>query len=95
MRANSTRPAVTIAQKVVRAIAAWVVDAPTCLVISSWAQLPFIEARLATRPPRYTRLVPNRRVRPPPSSAAAMAVTTWGRNIVPYWVLDRCIARGR
>ena len=34
------RPKVTIAQKVVSAIAATVVDAPSSLVMSSWDQLP-------------------------------------------------------
>jgi hypothetical protein len=45
-RANRTRPAMTMAQKVVRASAAWVVDAPSCLVMSSWAQLPFMVSQM-------------------------------------------------
>ena len=48
-----------------------------------------IEARSAARPARNTRLIPNRRASCPPSSAPVIAVTTCGRNMVPYWVLDR------
>jgi hypothetical protein len=46
MRANRTRPAVTIAQKVVRASEASVADAASCPVISSCAQLPFIVSQM-------------------------------------------------
>ena len=38
---EGTRPKVTIAQNTVRAIAAYVVEAPRRLVMSSWDQLPF------------------------------------------------------
>ena len=48
-----------------------------------------IDARSATRPARKTRLVPNRWASRPPSSAPVIAVTTCGKNMVPYWVLDR------
>ena len=44
--ANSTRPTVTIAQNVVRAMAATVVEAPSSLVMSSWDQLPFIVSQM-------------------------------------------------
>jgi hypothetical protein len=39
-------------------------------------------------------LVPKRRASVPPSRDAATAKTTWGRNSVPYWVLDRPYALG-
>ncbi len=48
-----------------------------------------MEARSASRPARKTRLVPNRCASRPASSAPVTAVTTWGRNMAPYWLLDR------
>ena len=39
-------------------------------------------------------MVPRRRARVPPSSDAVIAVTTWGRNMVPYCVLDRSYCAG-
>src|SRR5215467_5340588 len=48
-----------------------------------------METVLHARPARYTRFVPIRRASSDPSSDAAIAVITCGRNIVPYWVLDR------
>jgi hypothetical protein len=47
-----------------------------------------IETRLQARPSKYTRLVVIRRARPAPSSDAAMASATCGRNMAPYWELD-------
>ena len=44
--ANSTRPAVTIAQNAVRASDAWVVVAPSSDVMSSWDQLPFMVSQM-------------------------------------------------
>jgi len=45
--ANSTRPAVTMAQNAASASEAWVADAPRPVVISSWDQLPFIVSQMA------------------------------------------------
>jgi hypothetical protein len=53
-----------------------------------------MDARFAARPSRYTRLVPRRRARLPPSSAAAIAVSTWGRNMNTYCVLDSAYRLG-
>jgi len=53
-----------------------------------------IDARLAASPTRYTRFVPTRLLRPAPSNAAVIAVTTWGRNSVPYCVLERSYSDG-
>jgi len=53
-----------------------------------------MDTRSASRPAKKTRLVPNRRARLPPSSEAVTAVTTCGRNMVPYWVLDRPYSLG-
>lgn len=38
---------------------------------------------------RQTRLLVILRASPAPSSEAAMASATCGRNMVPYWLLDR------
>ena len=46
MAANSTRPTVTMAQNAVSASAAWVVDAPSCEVISCCDQLPFMVSQI-------------------------------------------------
>jgi hypothetical protein len=46
IEANSTRPTVTIAQNVVRATAAVVVEAPSSVVMSSCDQLPFIVSQM-------------------------------------------------
>src|SRR5205085_9606819 len=43
----------------------------------------------APSPARYRRLDPNRDASPAPRSDAVIASTTCGRNIAPYWVLDR------
>ena len=53
-----------------------------------------IDTRLAARPARYTRLMPTRAPRRAPASDAVIAVTTCGRNIVPYCVLDRPYSSG-
>jgi hypothetical protein len=53
-----------------------------------------MDARSAANPGWETRLAPNRRARPPLSSEARTAVRTCGRNIVPYWVLDRAYSPG-
>jgi hypothetical protein len=44
--ANRTRPAVTIPQNTASATEAWVADAPTRVVRSSWDQLPFIVSQM-------------------------------------------------
>jgi hypothetical protein len=41
-----------------------------------------------------TRLDLNRRANPVPSSAAPIAVITWGRNIAPYCELERSYSFG-
>lgn len=43
---------------------------------------------LKASPVRKTRLVVILRASAAPSSDVAMAVTTCGRNMTPYWVLD-------
>src|SRR5215469_11308608 len=51
-----------------------------------------IEARLATRPTRYTSLPPMRCASVAPKSEVATARITWGTNIAPYWEFERWYA---
>ena len=53
-----------------------------------------IDARSAARPARNTRLIPNREASFPPSREPVIAVMTCGKNMVPYWVLDRPYSLG-
>ncbi len=46
IEAKTTRPMVTMAQKVVSASEATVVDAPSSVVMSSWDQLPFTVSQM-------------------------------------------------
>ena len=46
MAPNSTRPTVTMAQNAASASEAWVADAPSRVVMSSWDQLPFIVSQM-------------------------------------------------
>jgi hypothetical protein len=58
--------------------------------VKNWLMISStIEARSAARPARNTRLIPNRAASRPPSSEPVTAVTTCGKNMAPYWVLDR------